>query len=278
MLHLFLQAPLPLTIFWQARSLDPRRFRRAPQSAPLQIFNAEDRAPVSWTTHQLHRPPSGQPTFRTVTALHLKASQAETYCQLLQTPQVTTASERYQLISTHQMSDDFGAHPVAESLIAWFTQNGGQLSPDVQVVYSKSHGFHMRARGPLSSPVVATCPLKLTLSILNLDPDQKEVLVIESPLQQCRGKIPDHILTYLLLIEQRKKGQESPWHAYIACLPGPESMTTPLWFDDADMVFLAGTSLAPAAKERKTRLHEQWEHAVTVMKELDIAAADEIDL
>lgn len=181
--------------------------------------------------------------------------------------------------ATDQMSgQDFGAHPLAEALITWFEQNGGQLSPDVQIAYSESRGFHMRAARPLSSPTVASSPLKLTLSIINLDPNQKEVLPVESSLQRCRGKIPDHMLTYLLLIEQRKIGKASLWHAYIACLPGPEGMTTPLWFDDDDTVFLAGTSLARAAKERKTELHQQWEHAVTVMKELGLALADEIDL
>ncbi|KAF1944816.1 SET domain-containing protein [Clathrospora elynae] len=175
-------------------------------------------------------------------------------------------------------SQDYDARPLAESLVAWFTQHGGRLSPDVQLVHSDSRGFHMRALRPLSSPVVASCPLGLTLSYRNLDPSQKEVLPIGSPLQQCRGKIPDHILTYLLLIEQRKEGENSPWHAYIACLPGPESMTTPIWFDEDDMAFLAGTSLAPAARERRNDLHQQWEHAVKVMRELDIALADEIDL
>ena len=125
---------------------------------------------------------------------------------------------------------------------------------------------------------MASCPLKLTLSSLNLDPNEKEVLYAESPLEQCRGKIPDHVLTYLLLIEQRKKGEKSPWHAYISCLPGPETMTTPLWFDESDVVFLAGTSLAPATKERKAELERQWENAVGVMKALGMPLADEIDL
>ncbi|KAI4607938.1 hypothetical protein J4E80_009334 [Alternaria sp. BMP 0032] len=182
-------------------------------------------------------------------------------------------------MSTDEISGQgFGTHPSAESLVNWFTQNGGQLSPDVQIVYSDSHGFHMRAARPLSSTVVASCPLKLTLSSLNLDPEEKEVLYIESPLQRCRGKIPDHILTYLLLIEQRKRGDQSPWHAYITCLPGPESMTTPLWFDESDIAFLTGTSLAPATKERKAELQHQWENAVAVMKELGMPLADEIDL
>lgn len=175
-------------------------------------------------------------------------------------------------------SKDFSTHPLADELVAWFTHNGGSLSHDVQVVNSASRGFHMRAVRPLSSPVVATCPLKLALSSLNLDPNEKEVLHVESPLRQCQGKVPNHILTYLLLIEERKKGKASPWHAYIACLPGPESMTTPLWFDEEDMAFLEGTSLAPAARERKEDMRRHFEQAVVVMQELGIALANEINL
>jgi hypothetical protein len=177
--------------------------------------------------------------------------------------------------STSQMS---ATHPKAEALIQWFTEHGGQLSKDVQITFSDSRGFHLRAVRPLKSQVVVTCPLKLTLSCLNLDPKQKEVLFVDSCLQPCRGKIPDHILTYLSLIEQRHKGKESPWYAYIACLPGADGMTTPLWFDDEDMAFLAGTSLAPAAKERKSVYYQQWEQALSVMKDAGLALADEVDL
>ncbi|KAF2130441.1 SET domain-containing protein [Dothidotthia symphoricarpi CBS 119687] len=182
-------------------------------------------------------------------------------------------------INTRQRSEEsVSTHPLAEELIQWYTHQGGWLSPDVHILFSHARGFHMQALRPLSSPNVASCPLRLTLSCLNLDPTQKELIPVTSPLQQCRGKIPDHILTYLLLIEQRKKGKESPWYAYIACLPGPESMTTPLWFDEHDVSFLAGTSLAPATKERKADMHKQWEQAVGVMREVGIATADEIHL
>jgi len=172
---------------------------------------------------------------------------------------------------------DFKTHPLAKDLLSWFIQHGGWLSPDVQIVYNQSQGHHMRALRP-TNPEVVTCPLKLTLSSLNLDPLQKEVLPITSPLQQCRGRIPDHILTYLLLIEQRIKGKESPWYHYIACLPASGSMTTPLWFDEEDVAFLAGTSLAPALKERKADYQKQWEDAVSVMKEIGIVWADQVDL
>jgi hypothetical protein len=167
---------------------------------------------------------------------------------------------------------------MTEDLLQWFTEHGGQLSNDVEVTFSDTRGFHMRAVRPLSSPVVVTCPLKLTLSCLNLDPDQKEVIEIDSCLRPCQGKIPDHMLTYLLLIEQRNKGRNSPWHAYIACLPGPENMMTPLWFEDQDMTFLAGTSLAPAVQDRRNDYYQHWELAVRVLRELGLALADEVDL
>jgi hypothetical protein len=176
------------------------------------------------------------------------------------------------------LDEPYSSHRLAEALVHWFTEHGGQLSDDVQVAFSDSRGFHVRAVRSLTTPVVVTCPLNLTLSCLNLDLNQKEVLYIDSPLQQCKGKIPDHILTYLLLIEQRKKGEASPWHAYISCLPGLESMTTPLWFDEEDLAFVVGTSLAPAAKERQKEYQQQWEHALSVMKDAEIALADEVDL
>lgn len=178
-----------------------------------------------------------------------------------------------------QVQDEaYSTHPAADTLLQWFQEQGGQMSDDVHIVHSNSQGFHMRAIRPLTSPIVVTCPLKLTLSCLNLDPKQKEVTHVASCLQPCQGKIPDHILTYLLLIEQRNKGEDSPWHAYISCLPGPGTMATPLWFDEQDMTFLAGTSLAPAAKERKSAYYQEWEHAVTVLKDVGAPLANEVDL
>jgi hypothetical protein len=104
-----------------------------------------------------------------------------------------------------EADETFGTDSLAEELVCWFTQHGGHLSTDVHIAHTQSRGFHLQALKPLNSPVVVKCPLKLTLSCLNLDPRHQEVLHIDSPLQQCRGKIPDHILTYLVLIEQQKK-------------------------------------------------------------------------
>ncbi|KAL5118504.1 hypothetical protein ACEQ8H_003519 [Pleosporales sp. CAS-2024a] len=168
-------------------------------------------------------------------------------------------------------------HPKAAALVRWFTQHGGQLSGHVHIAFSESRGFHVRATAPLSSAPVVTCPLKLSLSCLNLDPAQHHVTYIDSCLQPCQGKIPDHILTYLVLIEQRLKGQASPWHAYIACLPSPATMTTPLWFDEQDWAFLAGTSLAPAAKERRSDYFQQWQQAHALLQDAGLPWADQVD-
>ncbi len=176
------------------------------------------------------------------------------------------------------LNDESIVHPSAEELVKWLTRKGGFFSHDVQIFYSDSQGYHVRAVRPLSSAAVASCPLSLTFSSRNLDPNQTDVLHVQSSLQQCQGKIPTHILTYLLLVEQRAKGEDSPWHAYIACLPPPKSMTTPLWFAEDDEAFLAGTNLAPTARERKEELHRQWENAVKVIKNLGTASPDVFDL
>ena len=194
-------------------------------------------------------------------------------------PQNRSPPAEYHSSQGHpESSTSFVSHPLADDLVKWLTRNGGFFSHDVQIVYSESHGFHVRALGPLTSPTIASCPLKLTFSSLNLDPTRTDVLAVQSPLQQCQGQLPEHVLTYLLLIEQRTKADDSPWHPYIACLPPPERMTTPLWFADQDMAFLTGTNLAPAAQERKEELHKQWEQAIHVMKQLGIRAAKDVDL
>lgn len=161
------------------------------------------------------------------------------------------------------------AHSLAKTLRTWFEANGGWLNPDVNIVYDGSCGFHARASKSLGAPVIAKCPAQLTLSYLNLDRSQTRVPHVDTPLQSFLGQIPNHVLTYLLLIELRQRffdKQASPWEPYIACLPGPESMTTPIWFTDEDMTFLQGTNLAQAAVTTRERWNAEWEHAIDTME------------
>ncbi|KAF2449464.1 SET domain-containing protein [Karstenula rhodostoma CBS 690.94] len=159
-----------------------------------------------------------------------------------------------------------------ERLVRWFITHGGELSADVDIAFDPSSGYHCRATRTLSSPVVARCPLGLTLSHLNLDHTQSWVPRVESPLAKCIGRIPNNVLTYLLLVEQRLHTDRNSlkWHPYIACLPEPSAMTTPLWFDHEDMQCLAGTNLARETSVKLDRLTEEWHQAKEVMRSLDI--------
>lgn len=161
--------------------------------------------------------------------------------------------------------------PRVGRLLTWFKANGGELSPDVEVIYSDSSGFHCRAIRKLGSPVVAKCPLSLTLSHLNLDPNQAVVPHIESPLAKLHGLVPNQVLTYLLLVEQKRTANKDlQWDPYITCLPEPDSMTTPLWFDEADMQYLAGTSLALETSAKRQQLSKEWEGAIEAMKKFNL--------
>ncbi|OAG12257.1 SET domain-containing protein [Paraphaeosphaeria sporulosa] len=170
-----------------------------------------------------------------------------------------------------QIGDSVDVSPVAR-LIRWFTANGGELSADVEIGFDASSGYHCRATRNLSSPVVAKCPLSLTLSHLNLDHTQSLVPHVESPLAKCIGRIPNNVLTYLLLVEQRLRtgGSVLKWQPYVACLPEPSAMTTPLWFGPEDMQCLAGTNLARETAVKLDRLTEEWNQANEVMESLDI--------
>lgn len=161
-----------------------------------------------------------------------------------------------------------------QRLVHWFTANGGHLSPDVDIVFTSSLGYHCRAIRRLSSAVVAQCPLSLTLSYLNLDHTQSIVPHVQSPLAKCLGQLSNNVLTYLLLVEQRLGSEKacSKWSPYLACLPEPGTMTTPLWFDHADMQSLAGTNLARETGVKLHQLTEEWTEAKQVLDTVGIDA------
>lgn len=170
-------------------------------------------------------------------------------------------------------------HP-AEALQSWFSHHRGWLNPDVRIVFDDtgSNGFYLVAARAIDSPTVARCPLRLTLSFLCLDHSQDVVAHVHSPLQSCLGKVPDIVLNYLFLMEQRCLGNRSLWHPYIACLPEPGTMNTPIWFTEEDMECLQGTNLLQATRARQQGLREQWAHAQNIMNEAGVTMPSDFDL
>ncbi|ORY13089.1 hypothetical protein BCR34DRAFT_600206 [Clohesyomyces aquaticus] len=177
--------------------------------------------------------------------------------------------QRSSLDIAHQL-DHQNVQDPAKNAHDWFIRNGGQLHHQVEIAQSKTSGFHVRASAKVSSPTVAVCPYKLTISYLNLDHSKDYVRHVHSDLQKCLGRVPDHVLSYLLLIEQRTLREKSFWYPYIACLPLPEDMSTPVWFTPEDMKYLDGTNLVHATSEQHRLWGDEWRDAQLALDEAGI--------
>lgn len=160
----------------------------------------------------------------------------------------------------------------AERLLTWFKSKGGYLHPSVIIEHTAAHGFRLIAKEPLPENTdFVTCPLALTLSQLNLDPEEQYVPHYDSKLPLLRGKVPDHVLGYLLLIEQFVLKEKSLWHPYIDALPGKRDVPTPLW---RNSVYYKNTPLENAREERLRSLREDHKHALSAMTEANMRSSD----
>lgn len=166
------------------------------------------------------------------------------------------------------------SNPRITQLVDWFVDAGGWLHPDVKIIQDPLGSFHVTAAKDVNSDdyvLIAKGHIRSTLSYLNLDRNQHFVPHIVSPLQKCLGRIPNHILTYLFLVEQLKLGDKSKWQHYIACLPRPAAMTNPIWFSDEDGEYMQGTPVYNSLAAQKDALQKEWEAARTVMTECGLA-------
>ena len=146
---------------------------------------------------------------------------------------------------------------LSQGLIEWFTRNGGYLHSSVEVVYSDAFGHHLQVKqGSALVPgdEIVSCPHSLTLSVLNAEntnPSWPKLLDI--PADRAA-----EILTRFFLIEEFLMQEASFWWPYIRMLPQPdrrESLTTPIWYDEQDLIWIADTNLEGA---RLSRI-EAWE-------------------
>ncbi|KAF2749411.1 SET domain-containing protein [Sporormia fimetaria CBS 119925] len=167
-------------------------------------------------------------------------------------------------------SDDILAQ--VSDLTTWFENNGGRLNPDVEIAHNAASGFHMRAKRQLHAPFdVITCPLNLSLSVLNIKPDQTWVRCVPSPLAACLDKLPLHVLTRLVLIEHLVLEEESDWYPYISLLPEVEDVVSALWSEDD---CLEDTPLPQARRARRNELRKEWRQALSVMAAVGMAGTD----
>lgn len=126
-------------------------------------------------------------------------------------------------------------------------------------------------------------PIELTMSYFNTI-DYKPETVEEgakSPFSSHGLVLPRHLIesigpdesTTFFLMGQYLKGELGFWYPYIQSLPRPEDLTTPLFFEDEDLAWLAMTSLA-ASRERRLQIWKtNYEKGFSILKESQVENA-----
>lgn len=142
---------------------------------------------------------------------------------------------------------------VGEDFEFWFLTNGGYLHPSVDIA-SGDDGNFVRVKQDhvlLPGSMVVSCPHELTISWRGVNQHQFPDV--------CSTFAP-HVATRLFLMKQYLLREKSPWWPYINSLP--RSFSTPLWYDDNDLIWLRGTNLGNAKEVREEAWRQEHENAM----------------
>lgn len=178
-------------------------------------------------------------------------------------------SNRYCIINADTMDpSEESSEGDTYLLLKWFKEHGGWLHPNVEILFNEEYGYHGVASGDIKAgTTLLECPIELSLSHLNLDPEQNLVPYYRGKVTKCVGRLPPEQLTRLLLIEQLVLGEKSPWAWYIFLLPDPHDLTSALWFDSP---FWNNTPLEWAREDRLGMIQAEWDHIKKVLEEVGL--------
>jgi hypothetical protein len=174
----------------------------------------------------------------------------------------------------------------AGTLVKWFLENGGFINPSISLTSDSQYGYLFKAREELNPESKAcACPLSLSLSYMNLlpsPPDNVRSCASESVCSKLVGKISEAAVGAFFLAEQRLKGRQSFWWPYIDALPKESELTTPLWFDESDLLWLKGTNLYSSTisadrtlvEAKRASYKEAWETGISVLNQEGVDTAE----
>ena len=150
---------------------------------------------------------------------------------------------------------------------SWFLINGGYLHPSIEIA-AGVHGSFVRVKQDsvlLPGTTIVSCPHELIISW---------PAVNHSHFPHVYSTFTSHIATRLFLMKQRLLKEQSPWWPYINDLP--RSFSTPLWYDDNDLLWLRGTNLGNAKEIREGAWRQEYEHAMQSLfaNQLDLEQKD----
>ena len=155
---------------------------------------------------------------------------------------------------SHPSTPKVETSPVGEDFESWFLTNGGYLHPSVEIASDDFAGNLVRVKQNhvlSAGSIIVSCPHHLTISwpVIN-----------QLHFPDVHSKFTPHVATRLFLMKQRLLKAQSPWWPYINSLPS--SFSTPLWYDENDLIWLRGTNLGNAKKIREEAWRQEYENAM----------------
>jgi hypothetical protein len=146
-------------------------------------------------------------------------------------------------------------------LRAWLTRNGGRIHPDIALAYDEQSGVHCRASTDLAADTsLCSVPHTLALSSLNALVDD-ELIAFRN-----RG-IPVEAIGHFYLMHQYITKDTSFWKPYLETLPSPaHAHSTPFWFDNEDLAWLADTDVYHTTLARQTTQRANYEQGLEVLQ------------
>lgn len=145
-------------------------------------------------------------------------------------------------------------NPVADDFESWFLSNGGCLHPSVEIASDNDTGNSVRVKENhvlLPGSIVVSCPHHLAISWPTISQHQFPAV---------HSTFTPHVATRLFLVKQRLLKAQSPWWPYINSLP--RSFTTPLYYDEEDLIWLRGTNLGKAKEIREQAWRQEYDNAM----------------
>ncbi|OAP58176.1 hypothetical protein AYL99_07266 [Fonsecaea erecta] len=158
-------------------------------------------------------------------------------------------------------------------LVDWVLENDGYLHPHAQIAFSSRKGYHgvvADGQSLVSGTRVASCPMPITLSVLNafdIAPFSNHGTSFPTPFLYNLSTNPEPLQAFFLM-EQLILGDKSWWAPYIATLPSVEDVTAMQFEEEADLIWLEGTNLKSGLSTQAAKWKGMYLRGSTHLREL----------
>ena len=160
-----------------------------------------------------------------------------------------------------------------KDITKWLHLEGGLIHPAVEIVHSDdATGFSLRVRKNHDVPDgsrIASCPSSLTMSVLSMERAEHRW---PAEFLSCFRQSPE-VMTRFFLMEQFLIAENSFWYPYIRMLPQPadDALDTPMFYSPEDCLWIKGTNLEGSRKVRLEQWKQEYQKAVDLLRDGDVA-------